>query len=53
MSAVKIVTNKPGAAPKPEQAGKIVEVTVPIKMKPMTARGMGAAIKGGKFMGCG
>lgn len=52
MSSVKIVTNTPGAAPKPEEYGKIKDVKVPTKMKKMTARGMGAATKGGSYMGC-
>ena len=52
MSVVKIVTNKPGPAPKPEETGKIKDVSVPVNMKPMTARGMGAAKKGGSYMGC-
>jgi hypothetical protein len=52
MSAVKIVTNKPGAAPKAEEYGKVKDVKVPATMKKMTVRGMGAAIKGGSYMGC-
>jgi hypothetical protein len=51
MSVVKIVTNKPGPAPKPEEVGKSKEVKIPEKMKPMVARGMGAAVKGGGYMG--
>ncbi len=51
-SAVKIVTNTPGAAPKAEEYGKVKDVKVPATMKKMTARGMGAAIKGGSYMGC-
>lgn len=51
MSVVKIVTNKPGAAPKPEETGKIKEVAIPQKLTKMTARGMGAATKGGGYMG--
>lgn len=52
MSVVKIVTNTPGKAPKAEETGQIKEVQVPTKMGPMKARGMGAAIKGGNYMGC-
>jgi len=52
MASVKIVTNKPGAAPKPEETGKLKEVKVPMTMKPMIARGMGAAVKGGSYHGC-
>ena len=51
MSVVKIVTNKPGPAPKPEETGKIKEVPIPDKMSQMTARGMGAATKGGGYLG--
>ncbi|MEL0014944.1 MAG: hypothetical protein VW715_06995 [Rhodospirillales bacterium] len=32
--------------------GKSVDVKVPTTMKRMTARGMGAAVKGGGYMGC-
>ena len=49
MSAVKIVTNTPKNAPKPEQTGGIKEVKVPTGMGISTARGMGAAKKGGKY----
>ena len=52
MSAVKIVINTPKDAPKAEQAGGIKEVKVPTEMGRMTARGMGAAKKGGSFIGC-
>lgn len=52
MGSVKIVTNKPGPAPKAEEVGKIKDVKVPMKMKAMTVRGMGAAVKGGKYMSC-
>jgi len=52
MGSVKIVTNKPGPAPKPEEVGKIKDVKVPETTKIMTVRGMGAAVKGGKYMGC-
>jgi len=50
-SAVKIVTNKPGAAPKAEEYGKVKDVKIPMNLKKMTARGMGAATKGGSYMG--
>ena len=43
MAAVKIVTNKPGAAP------KAVEYA---DMKKATARGMGAAKRGGSYLSC-
>ena len=49
MSVVKIVTNTPKKAPKPEQTGGIKEVKVPTRMGISTARGMGAAKKGGKY----
>jgi hypothetical protein len=49
MSVVKIVTNKPGPAPK--AVGKIKEVAIPQKLTKMTARGMGAATRGGSYMG--
>ena len=52
MSAVKIVINTPKEAPKAEKVGGVKEVKVPEKMGPMTARGMGAAKKGGSFTGC-
>jgi len=48
---VKIVTNKPGAAPKAMECPPVKEVKVPTKMSRMTARGMGAATKGGSYMG--
>jgi hypothetical protein len=51
MSVVKIVTNKPGPAPKPEATGKLKEVSIPQNLTKMTARGMGAATKGGSYMG--
>jgi hypothetical protein len=52
MSAVKIVTNKPTKAPKAEKTGEIKDVKVPVgPLKVMSARGMGAAKKGGKFLG--
>ncbi len=52
MSMVKIVTNTPKKAPKPEQSKGIQDVKVPVgDLKVMTARGMGAAKKGGKFLG--
>ena len=59
---VKIVTNTPtnppAAVPYAEIAGQgripygtAKEVTVPKFLKKMTARGMGAAVKGGGYMG--
>ena len=62
MSAVKIVTNKPGSAPKVDDFadikgqgripyGKTADVKIPTTMSRMTARGMGAAIKGGGYNG--
>jgi hypothetical protein len=62
-SVVKIVTNKPGAAPKAAEYaqidnqgripyGKTADVKVPTSMSRMTVRGMGAAIKGGGYNGC-
>jgi hypothetical protein len=62
-SAVKIVTNKPGAAPKAVEYadikgqgripyGKTAEVKVPMSMGRATARGMGAAVKGGGYNSC-
>tara|TARA_A100001391_G_scaffold33113_1_gene17835 strand:- start:10194 stop:10355 length:162 start_codon:yes stop_codon:yes gene_type:complete len=51
MTVVKIVTNTPGKAPKAVQTERNKEVKVPEKMVPMTARGMGAAKKGGSYMG--
>lgn len=63
MSVVKIVTNTPAAAPKAQPYaeidkqgripyGEAKEVKTPTGMKQMTARGMGAATKGGSYMGC-
>ncbi len=63
MAAVKIVTNKPGAAPKAVEYadikgqgripyGKSQDVKVPTSMKKATARGMGAAKRGGSYMSC-
>lgn len=52
MSAVKIVTNTPKEAPKPQKTPGIKEVKVPTKMGPMTVRGMGKAQKGGSYTGC-
>jgi hypothetical protein len=52
MSAVKIVINTPKNAQKPEEVGGIKEVKVPTEMARMTARGMGAAKKGGSYIGC-
>jgi len=52
MSAVKIVINTPKDAPKAEQVGGIKDVKVPVGMGRMTARGMGAAKKGGSYIGC-
>ena len=46
MSSVKIVTNTPKNAPKPEATGGIKEVKVPTGMGISVARGMGAAKKG-------
>tara|TARA_Y100000114_G_scaffold151606_1_gene168606 strand:- start:253 stop:459 length:207 start_codon:yes stop_codon:yes gene_type:complete len=59
---VKIVTNTPGPAPKATMSaeiqgqgsipyGEAKEVKIPTKMSKMTARGMGAAIKGGNYNG--
>jgi hypothetical protein len=63
MSSVKIVTNKPGPAPKAVEYadiqgqgripyGKAQDVKVPTKMSRSTARGMGAAVKGGSYISC-
>ena len=63
MAKVRIVTNSPGAAPKASTSaeikgqgsipyGKTKEVKIPTKMTRMTARGMGAALKGGGYLGC-
>lgn len=63
MVAVKIVTNKPGAAPKAVEYadikgqgripyGKSQDVKVPTSMKKATARGMGAAKRGGSYLSC-
>jgi len=63
MGKVKIVTNKPGAAPKAtgyadiEGQGKIpygktADAPMGDGMKVMTARGMGAAKRGGSYKGC-
>lgn len=60
---VKIVTNKPGPAPKPTEYadikgqgripyGKTAEVKIPTSMSRATARGMGAATKGGGYWSC-
>tara|TARA_R100001463_G_scaffold16244_2_gene42194 strand:- start:1101 stop:1298 length:198 start_codon:yes stop_codon:yes gene_type:complete len=62
-SVVKIVTNKPGAASKAAEYaqidnqgripyGKTADVKVPTSMSRQTARGMGAAVKGGGYNGC-
>jgi hypothetical protein len=62
-SVVKIVTNKPGAAPKAVEYaqidnqgripyGKTADVKVPVSMSRATARGMGAAVKGGGYNSC-
>jgi len=51
MSAVKIVTNTPKSAPKAETYGQIKDVKVPTTLTRMTARGMGAAVKGGSYLG--
>ena len=48
---VKIVTNTPGPAPKATMTKGAKEVKIPTKMSTMTARGMGAAIKGGSYQG--
>mgnify|MGYP003116123971 CR=1 FL=1 len=63
MAAVKIVTNKPGAAPKAVEYadiqgqgripyGKSQDVQVPTSMKKATVRGMGAAKRGGGYLSC-
>jgi len=63
MASVKIVTNKPGAAPKATAYadikgqgripyGEAQEVKVPSGMKKATARGMGAAKRGGSYWAC-
>jgi hypothetical protein len=63
MGVVKIVTNKPGPGPKPTEYaqidkqgripyGKTAEVKVPMTMGRATARGMGAAVKGGGYNSC-
>ena len=63
MAAVKIVTNKPGAAPKAVEYadikgqgripyGKSQDVKVTTSMKKATARGMGAAKRGGSYLSC-
>jgi len=63
MAAVKIVTNKPGAALKAVEYadikgqgripyGKSQDVKVPTSMKKATARGMGAAKRGGSYLSC-
>jgi|TARA_R110002153_G_scaffold173475_3_gene326235 hypothetical protein len=62
-SVVKIVTNKPSTAPKATEYaqiddqgripyGKTAEAKIPSKMSRKTARGMGAAIKGGSYLAC-
>jgi len=62
-SVVKIVTNKPGATQKATEYaqidkqgripyGKTADVKVPMSMSRATARGMGAAIKGGGYNSC-
>ena len=62
-SVVKIVTNTPGAAQKADTFadikgqgripyGKTAEVRVPTSMSIKTARGMGAAKRGGKYIAC-
>tara|TARA_R100000988_G_scaffold87365_1_gene50329 strand:- start:1685 stop:1858 length:174 start_codon:yes stop_codon:yes gene_type:complete len=48
---VKIVTNTPGPAPKATMTKGAKEVKIPTKMSTMTARGMGAATKGGSYQG--
>ena len=63
MSRVKIVTNIPETPKKAVEFaqiddqgripyGKTAEVKVPTTMKKMTVRGMGAAVKGGSYIGC-
>lgn len=63
MGAVKIVTNKPGPAPKATEYaqidnqgripyGKAQEVNMNMSMKQGKVRGMGAAIKGGSYIAC-
>ena len=60
---VSIVTNTPKAAPKATTYadikgqgripyGKTADVKIPTTMPRLTARGMGAAVKGGGYMGC-
>ena len=62
MAKVKIVTNTPGAAPKAQPFadikgqgkipyGETADVKVPTTLKKMTVRGMGAAKKGGSYLG--
>ncbi len=62
-SVVKIVTNKPGAAPKEAEYaqidnqgriryGKTSDVKVPTSIISMTACDMGAAVKGCGYNGC-
>ena len=63
MSAVKIVINTPKDAPKAKgyaeidgqgriPYGEAKEVSVSTGMGKATVRGMGAAIKGGSYIGC-
>lgn len=63
MGKVKIITNTPGNAPKPvkyasiDGQGKIPygeekEVSSKHKYPRLKARGMGAAVKGGKYSAC-
>jgi len=63
MSAVKIVTNTPKDAPKAQPYaqiddqgripyGEAKEISVPTGMGQSTVRGMGAAKRGGSYIGC-
>ena len=63
MSVVKIVTNKPGNAPKATEYAQIddqgripygsaQEVKMTQSMNPGKVRGMGAATKGGSYIAC-
>jgi|TARA_R100000149_G_C5870067_1_gene134226 hypothetical protein len=52
MSVVKIVTNTPKNPPKAVMKEPVKEVKVPEgELKVQTASGMGAAKKGGKYLG--
>ena len=63
MAKVKVNGSPAGPTPKPTKFadikgqgkipyGKTKEVKIPTKMTRMTARGMGAAVKGGGYLGC-